>query len=136
MKLKFAITAGVAVSLLSSISTALTATTPRARSAQVFVQKGSGSYLGIGGMDVTSERVKALNLKEERGVEISSVDEEGPAAKAGIKPGDVVLEFNGTPVQGTVQFQRMVGEMPPGRQVKLTVWRNGAAQTLTATIGE
>jgi len=35
-----------------------------------------------------------------------------------------------------VQFQRMVGEMPPGRQVKLTIWRNGATQTVTATIGE
>src|SRR5437870_12133381 len=133
MKLNFVITAGIAASLLSSIAAAQTATTPQARSAQVFTVQKGGSYLGIGGMDVTPDRVKALSLKEERGVEISSVDEDGPAAKAGLKPGDVVLEFNGTPVQGTVQFQRMVGEMPPGRQVKLTVWRNGASQTLTAT---
>jgi serine protease Do len=137
MKLNFVITAGIAASLLSSIAAAQTATTPRARSAQVFtVQKGSGSYLGIGGMEVTSERAKALNLKEERGVEVSSVDEDGPAAKAGLKVGDVVLEFNGTPVQSAVQFQRLVSELPPGRQVKLTVWRNGASQTLTAAIGE
>jgi serine protease Do len=136
MRRTFVITAGIAASLLSSIAAAQTATTPRARSAQVYVQKGMGSYLGVGGVDVTSERVKALNLKEERGVEISSVEEDGPAAKAGIKAGDVVLEFNGTPVQGTVQFQRMVGEMPPGRQVKLTIWRNGATQSISATIGE
>jgi serine protease Do len=87
-------------------------------------------------MEVTADKVKALNLKEEGGVLVSSVAEDGPAAKAGIKEGDVVLEFNGAPVQGTVQFQRMVGETPPGRQVKLTIWRNGAAQTVTATIGE
>ena len=127
-----------AASLASSVAMAQTATTPpRARAAQAYVlEKGIGGYLGIGGMEVTSERVKALNLKEERGVEVSSVEPDGPAAKAGIKEGDVVLEFNGTPVQGTVQFQRMVSEMPAGRQVKLTIWRSGAAQTVTATIGE
>src|SRR5882757_4984050 len=138
MKLSLGITAGIAAaSLVSSVAMAQTATTPpRMRNAQVITVQKSGGYLGIGGMEVTSERVKALNLKEERGVEVSSVDEDGPAAKAGVKAGDVVLEFNGTPVQGTVQFQRMVGEMPPGRQVKLTVWRNGATQVLSATIGE
>lgn len=109
---------------------------PRARSAQAFVLQKGGGYLGIGGVEVTSEQVKALNLKEERGVLVSSVAEDGPAAKAGIKDGDVVLEFNGMPVAGTVQFQRMVSETPPGRQVKLTIWRSGAAQTVTATIGE
>jgi len=109
---------------------------PHARSAQVITVQKSGGYLGIGGIEVTPERMKALNLKEERGVEVSRVMEDGPAAKAGIKEGDVVLEFNGAPVQGTSQFQRMVSETPIGRQVKITVWRNGAAQTLTATIGE
>jgi serine protease Do len=111
---------------------------PHARSAQAMIlQRGAGGgYLGIGGMEVTADKVKSLGLKDEAGVFVSSVAEDGPAAKAGLKEGDVVLEFNGTPVQGTVQFQRMVGETPPGRQVKLTIWRNGASQTLTATIGE
>ena len=110
---------------------------PAARNAQMTViQKGPGSgYLGIGGLEVTSEKAKSLNLKEERGVLVSSVAEDSPAAKAGLKEGDVVLEFNGMRVEGTAQFQRLVSEMPPGRQVKITVWRNGATQTLTATIG-
>jgi serine protease Do len=138
MKFSLGITAGIAAaSLVSTVAVAQTAPmAPPARSAQVITIQKNGGYLGIGGMEVTPERVKALNLKEERGVEVSSVEEDGPAAKAGIKSGDVVLEFNGTPVQGTVEFQRMVSEMPPGRQVKLTVWRNGATQNLTATIGE
>jgi serine protease Do len=93
------------------------------------------SYLGIGVLDVTTERAKALNLKEERGAEVAHVDEEGPAAKAGIKEGDVVLQYNGEAVEGTEQFVRMVRETPVGRQVKLTVWRNGATQTLTVTVG-
>jgi serine protease Do len=110
---------------------------PRAHRAQGFVvEKASGGYLGIGGLDISPERAKALNLKEERGVEVSSLAEDGPAAKAGIKQGDVVLEFNGQPVEGTAQFQRLVRETPVGRQVRITVWRSGGRQTLTATVGE
>ena len=94
---------------------------PRERTAQGYmVQRASGGYLGIGGLDISPDRAKALNLKEERGVEVSSLAEEGPAAKAGIKEGDVVLEFNGQAVEGTTQFQRLVRETPPGRQVKIT----------------
>jgi serine protease Do len=93
-----------------------------------------GSYLGVGVVDVDSERAKALKLKEDRGVEVSSVTEGGPADKAGIKQGDVVLEYNGQPVEGMTQFQRLVHETPAGRQVKVEVWRNGAALTLTATV--
>jgi serine protease Do len=122
---------------VSSSAFAQQVAVPREHSAQGYVvQKASGGYLGIGGLDISPERAKALNLKEERGVEVSSLAEEGPAAKAGLKQGDVVLEFNGQPVQGTAQFQRLVRETPVGRQVKITVWRGGAAQTLTATVGE
>jgi serine protease Do len=103
---------------------------------QTFVFAPGGSYLGIGGVDITPDRAHALNLKEERGVEISSVDPDGPAAKAGLKDGDVVLEFNGQPVEGWAQFRRLVQETPAGRQVKISVWRAGAVQTLTATVGE
>jgi serine protease Do len=110
---------------------------PRAHTAQSYaVQKTSGGFLGIGALDITAERAKALNLKEERGVEVSTLAEDGPAAKAGIKENDVVLEFNGQPVQGTAQFQRLVRETPVGRQVKITVWRAGTPLTLTATVGE
>ena len=103
---------------------------------QVIVPRSSGGYLGIGGLDISPERAKALNLKEERGVEVSSLAPEGPAAKAGLKEGDVVLEFNGQHVEGTTQFQRLVRETPVGRNAKITVWRNGAMQTLTAVVGE
>jgi serine protease Do len=109
---------------------------PRARDVQTYTFTMGGSYLGVGAMDVTPERAKALNLKEERGVEISRVDADGPAAKAGLKEGDVVLEFNGQPVQSMNQLGRLVQETPVGRQVKLLIWRSGATQTITATIGE
>jgi len=105
---------------------------PRGHGATMVV--GSGSYLGVGVLDVDAERAKTLKLKEDRGVEVSSVTEGGPADKAGIKQGDVVLEYNGQPVEGMTQFQRLVHETPAGRQVKVEVWRNGAALTLTATV--
>jgi serine protease Do len=91
--------------------------------------------LGIGTKDIDSGRAKALKLKEERGAEITKVYEDSPAAKAGFKEGDVVMEFNGQAVEGTEQLVRMVRETPPDRQVKIVVWRNGSSQTLSATIG-
>jgi serine protease Do len=127
-------TAGIAAAGL--LAPAMAQQAPRVRSAQVYGVPKSSGYLGIGGVEVTPERARALNLKEERGVEVSSVAEDGPAAKAGIKGGDVVLEYNGTPVEGTVQFQRLVSETPVGRQVKIVIARNGAMQTVIATIGE
>ena len=71
-------------------------------------------YLGIGVQDVDSERAKALKLNEDRGVEVTSVMADSPAAKAGLKEGDVVLEFNGEKVQGGEQLTRLVRETPVG----------------------
>jgi len=103
-------------------------------SAQVTVRAGGSSYLGVGVADITAERAKTLNLKEERGAEVTNVAKDSPADKAGIKQGDVVLDYDGAAVHGIEQLTRMVRETPIGRQVKISVWRNGAAQTLTATI--
>jgi len=72
-------------------------------------------------------------MKEERGAEVTSVEENSPAAKAGIKEHDVVLEYNGQAVQGTEQLTRMVHETPADRQVKVVVWRSGKTETMTAT---
>jgi len=101
----------------------------------IFFQAG-GTYLGVGVKEITAERAKALKLKEEHGVEITTVEPDSPADKAGLKPGDVVLEYNGQRVEGTAQFVRLVRETPPGRTVRLTVFREGAAQTVTATVAE
>lgn len=93
------------------------------------------SFLGVGVADVNADRVKALKLKEERGAEITRVEDDSPASKAGLKTGDVVLEYNGQRVEGTEQFVRMVRETPEGRQARLVVSRDGATQNVTATIG-
>ena len=113
---------------------ALWSQTAQARNRRISVQAGGSSYLGIGVADITTERAKALNLKEERGAEVTNVAADSPAAKAGIKEADIVLDYDGTAVHGIEQLTRLVHETPVGRQVKISVWRNGAAQTLTATI--
>lgn len=132
MRLSFAIAMAFLAAGLSA--PALWSQTARARTAQVAVQVGGTSYLGIGVADITTERAKTLNLKEVRGAEVTNVAENSPAFKAGMKEGDVVLEYDGSPVQGIEQFTRLVRETPVGHQVKIAVWRNGAAQTLTATV--
>jgi serine protease Do len=121
---------------LISFATFLPAQTaaPRAHSAGSFLVGKSSTYLGVGVMEVDTERAKALKLKEERGAEVTRLTDGGPAAKAGMKLGDVILEFNGTQVQGTAQLQRLIQETPAGRQVKVAVWRNGAMLTLTPVI--
>jgi serine protease Do len=96
----------------------------------------NGSYLGIGAQEIDAERAKELKLPEPRGVEVTRVEEDSPAAKAGLKQGDVVLQYNGQRVEGTEQFVRLVRETPPGRQVTLQISRNGAIQTITAAVGE
>ena len=93
------------------------------------------SYLGVGVQDIEPERGKELKLSDVHGVEVTRVEEDSPAAKAGLKPGDVVLEYNGQRVEGTQQFVRLVRETPAERQVKLVVSRGGATQSVTATIG-
>ncbi|MGC8759166.1 MAG: PDZ domain-containing protein [Bryobacteraceae bacterium] len=101
----------------------------------VFFQPG-GAWLGVGVKEITADRARALNLKDEHGVEITTVEPDSPADKAGLKPGDVVLEYNGQRVEGTAQFIRFVRETPPGRTVRLTVFRNGSTQTVSATLAE
>lgn len=112
------------------------APTPKAAERpSVMIMSGSRSFLGVNCVEVTSERTKALKLSEERGVEITKVEENSPAEKAGLKAGDVVTEYNGQRVEGTEQFIRFVRETPADRSVKLTVIRNGNSQVLQATIG-
>lgn len=103
---------------------------------RVMVAAASGtSYLGVGLGEIDTDRAKALNLKEERGAEITSVEPDSPAEKGGLKRGDVVLEFNGVRIEGTEQFARMVRETPSGRQVKLLISRGGSTLTVTPTVG-
>jgi serine protease Do len=95
-----------------------------------------GSWLGVETQEVTAEKAKDLKLSAERGVVIGKVLEESPAAKAGLKDGDVVTALNGQQIESALQFRRMIKEIPSGRTVQLSVWRDGRAQTVSATLGK
>lgn len=94
------------------------------------------SWLGVETHEVTPADAKDLKLSAERGVVVAGVTEDSPAAKAGLKERDAITEVNGQRVEGTAQFRRIIHEIPAGRTVQLTVWRDGRAQTLSATLGK
>jgi serine protease Do len=104
--------------------------------ALTLTQDSESGWLGVQIAEVTSEKMKELKLAAERGVLITEVETDSPAAKAGLKANDVITEFNGQRIEGTAQFRRMVRETPSGRSVQLTVWREGRSQQITAQLGD
>jgi serine protease Do len=96
----------------------------------------SSSYLGVDIADITSDRLGVLKLKEEKGVEVTMVDQDAPAGKAGIKEHDVILSINGTAVESKTQLHRMIHEIPPGRVVTLGLSRDGQPVTIKAQLAD
>ncbi len=103
----------------------------RSISTQAMAKRG---YLGVGVAEVTAERARALKLATDSGVEVKRVDDNSPASKAGLKENDVILELNGQKVDEVEQFVRTVGDTAPGSKIEMSVWRNAAKQSLTATL--
>ena len=93
-------------------------------------------WLGLQINEVTPDNAKELKLPAVRGVVVQEVEPNSPAAKAGLKEKDVITQFDGQVVEGTVQFRRLVRETPPGRMVPMTVVRDGQEQTLSAEVGD
>lgn len=91
--------------------------------------------IGVQIGEVSDEVAKALGLDRARGALVSSVERDGPAAKAGVEPGDVVLEYNGVEVKRVSDLPRLVGASKPGSKAKIKVWRRGKALDLTVTVG-
>jgi serine protease Do len=93
-------------------------------------------WLGVSVDEVTAQKAQELKLPGAYGVLVTSVGADTPAAKAGLKGGDIITEYDGERVQGVIEFRRLVRETPPGRTVKITVRRDGRSQTLSAEIGK
>jgi len=90
-----------------------------------------GATIGINVSDLASEQ--AAKAKIESGVPVDSVSDGTPAARAGFKTGDIVVDFDGERVRSVRQFRRIVQETTPNRAVKTTIVRDGSRQTLTVT---
>jgi len=96
--------------------------------------EGGGTWLGVRLEEVTAEKAKELKLAGEYGVILKDVEENSPAAKAGVAKGDVILEFAGEKVRGAAHLRRLVRETPAGRSVTLLVSRAGQTKTLSAKL--
>jgi Do/DeqQ family serine protease len=92
--------------------------------------------LGVTIQPLTSDLAQGLGLKETRGVVINSVSPGGPADKAGIKQGDVILKVNGKAVNDPNDLRNTIASMVPDSDVTLTVARNGGEQEVHAKLGE
>lgn len=106
----------------------------RAVEPQIWTFIDEGGWLGVQISEVTAEKARELKLPAERGVLVTGVESDSPAAKAGLRTNDVITELNGQRIEGTAQFRRMIRETPPGRTVQLGVWRDGKALTLSAQL--
>lgn len=93
-------------------------------------------WLGIEINEVTADTAKELKLPAVRGVIVEGVAPDSPAEKAGLKEKDVITQYDGQVVEGTLQFRRLVRETPPGRSVSLTVLRDGNPLSMTIVVGE
>ena len=97
---------------------------------------GGSSYLGVDIADVSPERLGELKLKEEHGAEVTMVDQDAPAGKAGLHEHDVIVSLNGTAVESAAQLRRMIKETPPGRVVNLGVSRDGQPMTIKVQLAD
>jgi serine protease Do len=98
---------------------------------------GSGSsYLGVDIDDVSPERLSELKLKEEHGAEVTMVDQDAPAGKAGLHEHDVIVSLNGTAVESAAQLRRMIKETPAGRVINLGISRDGQPLTIKVQLAD
>jgi serine protease Do len=97
------------------------------------VQRGR---LGIGIQDVSASLARSFGLDRPMGALVSTVEPGGPAEKAGLQPGDVILGFNGKKIEQSSELPPIVAQTKPGTKSELEVWRGGKKQTLGVAVGE
>ena len=91
--------------------------------------------LGVAVQEVNQTFADSFKLPRPEGALVASVDASGPAAKAGLKVGDVILKVNGQPIVASGDLPAYIGQRDPGDKVQMEVWRQGHAETLAATLG-
>jgi serine protease Do len=93
-------------------------------------------WLGVSIQPLTPELAQSFGARDSKGVLISDVVPDSPAGKAGLKPGDILLEFEGKKTEAPADLQRAVGLASPGHDTKVKVWRDGGEKTIDVKIGE
>ena len=86
--------------------------------------------------DLDDELVRSLRLNDDDGALVADVVADGPAARAGVQPGDVITSLNGLEIDSTRTLSRAVAAASPNESAKVTVWRDGRSRELTVELGE
>jgi serine protease Do len=94
------------------------------------------NYMGVVTEEIDSGNMSRYGMNSVRGVGVSRVSEGSPAEKAGLKKGDVILQFDGEPVTSTRKLSRLIGEAAPEQTVRLTISRNGSEQQMSVKLGK
>jgi serine protease Do len=92
--------------------------------------------IGVTIQDVNAQLAESFGLDRPRGALVSSVEKDGPAAKAGLMPGDVILGVNGKPIERYGELSGSIAAMKPGSDATLQVWRQGKQQQVPVKIAE
>jgi serine protease Do len=92
--------------------------------------------LGVTIQNINQELAESFGLKKLAGALVSSVEKGGPASKAGLQPGDVILKIDGKEINQSAEVAAKVAEVKPGTSTTLQVWRNGTTQDVKVTVGE
>jgi serine protease Do len=98
--------------------------------------KVSRGRLGVVIQEVSKELADSLALGKPMGAVVNAVEKGGPADKAGLEPGDVILRFDGKPINASADLPRMVAATKPGTRSTVQVWRKGATRDIAVTVGE
>ncbi|MDP2698355.1 DegQ family serine endoprotease [Thalassospira sp.] len=93
-------------------------------------------WLGVHIQTVTDDIADSVGLDKSTGAMVAGVSEEGPAQKAGIKQGDVILKFDGKDVESMRRLPRIVADTKIGKDVDVVIWRDGKRETLQVELGE
>ncbi|HWH38411.1 MAG TPA: DegQ family serine endoprotease [Usitatibacter sp.] len=92
--------------------------------------------IGVGIQNVSKDLADSLGLAKAQGAAVSNVEENSPAAKAGLEVGDVITKIDGHPVEGSADLSRTIRAMKPGTKANLSVWRSGKMRDVTITVAE
>jgi serine protease Do len=121
MGLSFAIPANVAMDVVTQLK------------ADGRVTRG---WMGVSLQEVTQDLARSFNLEQPHGALVADVSADGPAAKAGLKAGDIIVAYAGKPVNDSADLPPLVGSTQPGARKALTVIRDGQEQQIEVTLGQ
>ena len=121
MGLSFAIPIDVAMDISSQLRT---------------VGRVSRGRIGVVIQEVSKELADSFGLAKPNGALVNAVEKGGPAEKAGVETGDIILRFDGKQVSASADLPRIVGSTRPGARVAVQVWRKGQTKDVTVTVGE